>query len=531
MKSRRAEEPFTQLRNVDMGELQTILERARSGPLEGEDYATLKSAVDTLGFLTRELEAKGASIERLRKLFFGGSSEKTQNVVPGASPSGKEKKAAPGKGHGRNGAAAYTGAGHVNVTHPTLNAGTQCPCCIRGKVYPMKEGQKLIRVKGMAPLAATVFECDRLRCNGCGEVFTAPAPPGIGEEKYDDSAAAMVAMLRYGAGVPFSRVERLQGALGIPLPASTQWDLVEEKAQALEPALDELMNQAAQGQVVHNDDTSMKVLELMAQTEEEAVAAGESEELAKRTGIRTTGVVSMLHAGKAVLFFTGRKHAGENLQDVLQRRGEQAPPPIQMCDGLSHNTDGEFESILSNCLSHARRYFVDVVHSFPAECKYVLETLRDVFAHDAETRAQGMSPAQRLALHQQKSGPLMDALKTWSKAQIDERRVEPNSGLGEALRYMLKRWAELTLFLRVEGAPLENNICERALKKAILHRKNSLFYKTLHGARVGDMYMSLIHTAELNGADPFHYLLTLMRNREAVQRQPDAWMPWNYPAP
>ncbi len=75
--------------------------------------------------------------------------------------------------------------------------------------------------------------------------------------------------------------------------------------------------------------------------------------------------------------------------------------------------------------------------------------------------------------------------------------MEPNSGLGKAISYMLRQWPALTLFLREPGAPLDNNLCERALKKAILHRKNSLFYKTLNGAEVGDLYMSLIHTCEL----------------------------------
>jgi hypothetical protein len=122
----------------------------------------------------------------------------------------------------------------------------------------------------------------------------------------------------------------------------------------------------------------------------------------------------------------------------------------------------------------------------------------------------------------------MDELEQWMKEQLDERKVEPNSGLGEAIKYMQKHWKKLTLFLQVPGAPLDNNICERALKKAILHRRNSLFYKTMNGARVGDLFMSLLHTAELNEANPFDYLLQLQRHREEVARGPGEWMPWNY---
>jgi transposase len=103
-----------------------------------------------------------------------------------------------------------------------------------------------------------------------------------------------------------------------------------------------------------------------------------------------------------------------------------------------------------------------------------------------------------------------------------------NSGLGRAITYFLRHWEPLTLFLRKAGTPLDNNITERALKKAIRHRKNSLFFKTLTGARVGDTFMSLIHTCELSDADPFDYLTELLRHRDELKRAPQDWMPWNY---
>jgi hypothetical protein len=122
----------------------------------------------------------------------------------------------------------------------------------------------------------------------------------------------------------------------------------------------------------------------------------------------------------------------------------------------------------------------------------------------------------------------MEKLHTWLGAQFDERKVEPNSGLGTAISYLLKYWDRLTLFLRQAGAPLDNNVCERALKKSILHRKNSLFYKNRNGAQMGDLFMSLIHTCELNGADPFDYLTELQRHTEELKQTPSDWMPWNY---
>ncbi len=215
---------------------------------------------------------------------------------------------------------------------------------------------------------------------------------------------------------------------------------------------------------------------------------------------------------------------------MLQERLTRLPPPIQMSDALAHNLPGELKTIVANCLSHGRRHFVDIVERFPDECRKVLEPLAEVYRHDATARREHLTATQRLAFHQEHSRPLMNELEKWMRAQLDEHRVEPNSPLGEALRYMLKHWPALTLFLREAGAPLDNNICERALKKAILHRKNSLFYKTVHGAYVGDLYMSLIHTAELNAVAPFPWLVALMRNADEVSRAPDAWLPWNYAA-
>jgi len=266
----------------------------------------------------------------------------------------------------------------------------------------------------------------------------------------------------------------------------------------------------------------MKILELMAENQEQ------TEKALKRTGLFTSGIISKCGEQLIALFFTGRNHAGENLQSVLESRSKQLASPIQMCDALSRNLPGEFETILANCLSHGRRRFVDVVENFPEEVRYVLEILARVYKNDAVVRKQNLSPRERLIFHQQQSGPLMEALHEWLEHQFSEKTVEPNSSPGEAITYMLNHWKELTLFLRKPGAPLDNNICERALKKAILHRKNALFYKTQNGARVGDLFMSLIHTAELSGANAFDYLCELQRHAERVKEDPGQWMPWNY---
>ena len=458
-----------------------------------------------------------------------GSSENTENSESmaegtkgneaGADEKGDEKR----KGHGRNGADSYLSADRVDVPHESLQHKDVCPCCSEGKVYEQKEPGVLVRVKGVAPLVATIYRTQKFRCGLCGETFEAQGPQGVGNEKYDETAKAMVGLLKYGYGLPFYRIEKLGKNLGIPLPTSTQWDKVEEASYALEVVWTELVRLAAQGNVVTIDDTKAKILALHKELQK-ALESGES----KRTGIFTSGIISKVEGQEVVLFYTGRNHAGENLDELLKHREEELAPPIQMSDALSCNTSGEFETIVASCLVHARRNFVDVVNSFPEKVKFVLEQFGEVYKHEAEVKKQGMTDLERLTYHQKMSKPIMDEFEKWLDKQFDEKLVEPNSSLGGAIQYMKNHWEKLTRFLSLSGAPLDSNIVERALKRVILHRKNSLFFKTENGARVGDIFMSLIHTCELAGVMPFEYLVAVQKHRELVEDSPSDWLPWNY---
>ena len=206
-----------------------------------------------------------------------------------------------------------------------------------------------------------------------------------------------------------------------------------------------------------------------------------------RTGVFTTGILSRLGEHTVALYRTGNQHAGENLAHLLAVREAGRDPPIQMCDALSRNLPGPFQVVLAHCMVHARRNFVDIAELFPTECRTVLETLEQVYHHDAIAKREKMSDEQRLAFHQQKSAPLMNDLYASLKKMIEEKTVEPNSAFGGAISYMHKHWKPLTRFLEVPGAPLDNNLCEQVLKRAIMHRKNSLFFKTRRGAAVGDL--------------------------------------------
>src|SRR6266478_4457438 len=494
--------------DVNLDELDRVLDGARQAPLSEDDYEKLKDALHALAAMLvrpRNTEKTSAVLEKMEGAETGAETQ-------------PESNARPQPGHGRNGAEAFRGARRVDIAHQKLTHGDRCPECGKGNVYGQKEPKVLVRVVGQAPLAATIYSLERLRCGACGQVFTAQEPEGVGPEKYDETAAAMIAQLKYGSGTPFYRLEKLEGQLGIPLPAATQWEVVEEAAELVKPARDELIRQAAQGEVIHNDDTSMKVLKLERELGDE------------RTGVFTSGIVSTGQGQKIALYFTGRQHAGENIADVLKQRAKHASPPIQMCDALSRNVPklpAGVEILLANCLAHGRRQFVEVAANFPDQCRYVLEMLGQVYGHDAEARERSLTPDERLQFHQAHSGPVMEQLHHWLEAQFAERKTEPNSGLGKAITYLLRHWRPLTLFLREARAPLDNNLVERALKRAVLHRKNALFYRTLNGAQVGDLFMSLIHTCQLCGANSFDYLTELQRHAQKLATNPAEWMPWN----
>ena len=532
-----ATDDLSQRTEVSLSKLEAIIKRSETEPLDEQERQTLLEVCQTLQHLTEQLEKKGISIARLKKLLFGAPTEKLDNLTdkdsqddPKDAPNqdtdqpDDENKKKKTKGHGRNGADAYTSAEIVKVSHETLKPGDPCSDCIKGTVYECKIPGRIIRVTGQAPLTAKVYELQKLRCNLCGKVFTATLPKEAGSAKYNAESISIMALLKYGTGVPFNRLEQLQGNLGIPLAASTQWDSLSEHEYVFVPIYDALIVAAAQGKIVHNDDTPMRVIE--AATLEKIKIDGK--DATDRKGIFTSGIVSIGDGYRIAMFFTGHKHAGENLADVLKHRASELSIPIQMCDALSRNIPKAFETLLANCLAHGRRKFVDVFENFPSQCQHVLESLARVYKHDAIVRQYALSDDDRLYLHQVESGPVMTDLKDWMTAQLDAKKVEPNSGLGQAITYMLKHWEKLTLFLRQAGAPLDNNICERALKKAILHRKNSYYYKTGNGARVGDLFMSLIHTCELNKINAFNYLTEIQKHAEAVALSPADWLPWHY---
>ena len=512
---------------ISRNEIKDLIQKLENASLDVSDHKILKDILVSYLGLNDEILDRKASILRLRRMLFGSKTESSKNILKQFNKAGKDSARAnshsnkKGKGHGRKSASAYKSAEKIKISHSELKHGDPCPECNEGTVYCMKNPRVVVRITGGAPFKAKIYELERLRCNLCLTLFKAKLPEEAGEEKYDEKAKAMVPILRYGSGFPHFRLENLQDSLGHPFPDSNQWDLINELSEIVEPVYNELLSQAAGGNIIHSDDTNMKILSLMNIDKK-------LYEKQKRTGIFTSGFLSEKGPYKIALFFTGKKHAGENMEELLRLRPDNLSPPIHMCDALSRNLPKKFKTLLAHCLAHGRRNFSDLILVFPKECEHVINELALVYQNDAFTKESGMSGLERLGYHKMHTRKIMDRLKRWCNSKLEKKEVEPNSSLGKAITYLLNHWKPLTLFLRKEKAPIDNNICEQALKMSILHRKNSLFFKTENGARIGDMFMGLIHSCNLNSINPFDFFITLQKNKAQVKIDPEKWLPWNY---
>lgn len=433
-------------------------------------------------------------------------------------------------GTGRHGADAYVGAERAQCRHEELAVGQRCPVCGQGNLYELPPGVEM-RIDGHALLSAVRYELQKLRCSACGAIFTAELPEGVGDEKYSAQARAVLAVSRYYLGVPSYRLQGYQAMLGVPVPDSTQWDQIEVLGDCAYKVFEAMEREAAQGELIFQDDTAVRILSLMQENRvflEQAEAQGLSTSN-ERTGMHTTALAVQVGEYTAILYYSSRRHAGENLQALLDKREAGLAKPLAMSDALSSNAVAD-ESMLirCHCLAHGRRKFSDLEDVFPHECKVVLDVISQVFDHDEQARKDGLSPEARLVYHQAYSQPLMEELKGWLAKQVDDRLVEPNSSLGKAITYMQTRWETLTRFLSTPGAPLDNNLAERVLKLFIRQRKNSLFYQNEHSASIASVLTSLIATCIYAGVNAVEYLVALQAHRREVFSDPAAWLPWGY---
>lgn len=522
-KTQRAKMP--KVTKLSQEQMDHFLAEILSSNISAESAEFAKMLIHGNAWMAQQLELGQLSIAKLRKLFQIQGSEKGLSRKPKNDPSSLKNRfntTEEKKGHGRNSADAYQGAAIVEVLHPELNPGDTCPAeACDGRLYEMSEPGTLVRITG-APLAsATRYDLQKLRCAICEIIYTAPLPDGVSDKKYDAHFIAMLMINKYFMSVPLYRQDRLQNHLNVPLPASTQWDLMVAFEPMLKALYTALSQDTANGVALCYDDTSAKIM-----SEIKAAKTAKKGEKTQHTCF-TTGIVSLHEDHRTYLYITDNRAAGKCIADILAMRDIQLDLPVIMCDALSANIPQGIANdlyLLCFCLVHARRQFYELPNGYDDLAEKVIGLIGRIYDHEAHSK--GFSAEKRLAYHQEKSTPVMEELKGYLEEQQSE--FEPNSVAGKAIDYLLKRWTELSQFLRHPHAPLDTNIVERALKLVIQVRKSSMFYKSLSSAAFASYVQSALYSAAQNEINPCDYMRALIDHEQAVIHNPKAWLPWHY---
>jgi transposase len=441
-------------------------------------------------------------------------------------------------GHGRNGADAYTNAKHV--FHKLLLGiiGTLCERCKIGRMTRYRE-KVTVRVVGQPLFGAEVHHAEQARCRNCGNIIRAAALTavleGVGSSyvTYDWSACAMLIVMHYFGGAPFKRLESLHEGWGVPLADANQWNIVDQSDDLLLPLYKAIERHGIeQAKNLRIDDTGSMVIETQRKIQAEIAAlerVGESTRNV-RTGINATGVYIETDDATVILFYTGRHHAGEIIDQLLVHRKNTTKRLVKVTDAASKNFDHAHQDKLieATCNAHALLKFRAIKDKFSAEYAIVGEIYKKVFDHDDEAKARGMTPIERMHYHREHSKPLMQQLKAMCVDKIKSKLVEPNSPLWEPLSYIINQWSRLTKFYEEPGVPLDTNVLEQSLIIPVRYLAGSFNYQTDNGATVGDHHMSLIATARKNDVEPVAYLTDCLRNHEDLKKRPEYYLPWIY---
>jgi hypothetical protein len=555
-------------KDVTLAYLRQLQERIDREQLKGEDWVVVGALVSALVARTEarqdRLRAKAdqqAAQQEAEQTGVGpdngaGRSPEAEDIAapseassasPGEDATGPGGPAGaqaaqpdpPKKGHGRNGADAFVNA----TTHDHALAdgivGAICARCRIGRVSPYPD-KVIVRVIGQSIFAAQRHQFEQGRCRRCNAIFTAEGRQqilegGIGSSyiTYDWSACAMMIVMHYWAGAPSKRLEALHQGWGVPMPDANQWRLADEIDDLAAPLYRALERHGIRdAMTLRLDDTGSMIVGVKREIHKEIQAlelVGESTRHV-RTGINATCCYLETPQGKVILFFTGRHHAGEVIDQLLQHRRASGQKLVAVTDAASKNfAHGQADQLEQTvCNAHCYLKFRAVKDQFPAEYAVAGEVYHKVFDYDDRAKALGLDPEQRMLYHREHSKPQM--LRLWQMCQdkAHGKLVEPNSPLWEPLSFVINQWPRLTKFYEVPGIPLDTNVVEQTLIIPVRYLAGSFSYKTQNGADVGDRLMSLIATANANGVEPVAYLTECLRNHEDLAKRPEYYLPWVY---
>jgi transposase len=496
-------------------DIELLLSNITACNLDSSAKDILCGLINSNGWLIQQLQEGKLSINKLKRLFACISepnNKKDWKAKANKTPSDT-------KGHGRTHSDKYTGAEEIELKHDDISAGDNCPVedCT-GKLYNVTPGV-VINIEGSPIASAKKYIIEKLRCALCGELFIAPTSSAVNlDKKYSEGFCAMLMINKYFMAVPLYRQSALQDMLGVPLSASTQWDIISSYEPLLEIVYKSLLKCAANGKGFYIDDTSSKILEVIKKRNLEGK---------KSSKCYTTGIISVHDDYRCVVFISDEDTAGKSFADIFKLRNKALIEPYIMMDALTANIPKEIEEglyTLCYCLVHARRNFYDLGQGYDDLVDFVIDCITRLYDNDRLTKE--MDANDRLTYHQEYSKPIMEPLK--DHLENYKKEFEPNSSASQAIEYMLKRWTELTQFLRYGDTPIDNNEVERALKIPIRIRKNSMFYKTHRGAKIAGYIQSLIYSAAQNDINPYDYIKSIMSYPDDVRLNPYKWLPWNY---
>lgn len=522
--------------DIDAEELDALILRVQEAiehnlALSVSDCQLLLNALKTLSALQERLSDNDITLHKLRKLVGMVRSSETMNSLLGQGK-GKPNKTYGQKRHQTKNNKPSAPVKPTQKQHKLddLSKGDLCPECQKGKLYKY-EPATLLRITGQTPFVPEQHVMERLRCNACGQYFSAKLPDEVlkdGEpgQKYGYSARSLMALHKFFAGAPYYRQESIQAMMGVKLTASTTFDQTELVANSLQPVYTLLKQNAANAMHYYLDDTGNRILKQAPIEKRQR----NSDKPRLRSGVYSSGVVATLNDGhRVVLYQTNIGHAGEFIDELLSQRSSHYPPPLLMSDALpSNHPSHPYEVHHCLCNSHGRRQFAEVLHQFPDEVEEILNWYGKIWKHEDEARAQGLDDEKRQAYHKTHSLPIMKQIDNWGQEQLDTGSVEENSGLGKAICYFNRHYEGLTAFCQIKGAQLDNNCAERALKLVARNRKNAMFHKTQAGASIADVVMSMIATSVEAGINVFEYFNTLQQFHQEVKATPEQFLPWNY---